>query len=381
MLTILSINQKKIKVIAVSLGQKPEAKTLAEYNWDLNTLTEVFIKIKKDLETKSVRVLLNDTLSHILTVRIPTGVRNERALIEQKISMHVPEILENKNWNYTFTNHGEKRKDVLVFSPIKSFLKVFSDAINKSKISIDTVEPVSLAKKRHFDPAIGLAQKISTKSKNKNESRKEEVSQKKKVTTQKIQPKAQVKLRSVATKSKQAKTSNKRLYIMCFITLPIAILLIFLLVRHQAQKGNQVVMDISKTPSPKASPALSKTPTPTVTIIPTPQPEADRPLGETPTPELSKYKVRVLNGNGISGGAGRVKDILAAKGFENISTGEAVSYDFAQTEVSIKQEIPDGLYNIIQNLLQTQYDVVKIGYLTDNNRNDIIIIAGTPKPE
>ena len=86
-------------------------------------------------------------------------------------------------------------------------------------------------------------------------------------------------------------------------------------------------------------PALfaSPTPTPTPTAIPTPTP--------TPIPITDKeaMKLQVLNGSGVVGQAGVVKQALEKAGFKDIKTDNAPSYDNSQTTVAYKPGVSEKI--------------------------------------
>lgn len=78
-----------------------------------------------------------------------------------------------------------------------------------------------------------------------------------------------------------------------------------------------------------------------VVSTPTPTPEPTEPP-PTPTPTIEvkreEVSVRVLNGTGVAGQAGVIKSLLESKGYEDITTGNAASYDYLQSEVQVDPE-------------------------------------------
>lgn len=102
----------------------------------------------------------------------------------------------------------------------------------------------------------------------------------------------------------------------------------------------------------------------------------------TPTPtkaeeiNISEYKLRILNGSGIPGEAGRVAKTLEETGFENIETADASSYDYADTEVQMKKEVPGLLYEKIKETL-TDYNVTRADSLDEDSQYDVVVIVGT----
>ncbi|MCH7641380.1 LytR C-terminal domain-containing protein [Patescibacteria group bacterium] len=113
----------------------------------------------------------------------------------------------------------------------------------------------------------------------------------------------------------------------------------------------------------------------TSTPIPTPE-EAI----EEEEVDLSEYLVSVLNGSGIPGEAGAVEDLLTEAGFESIETGNADSYDYKQTEVSLKEEVPSGVFKSIEDALGDTYNVVlSETSLSEDSTSDVIVNVGTRK--
>lgn len=114
------------------------------------------------------------------------------------------------------------------------------------------------------------------------------------------------------------------------------------------------------------------------------------PKIETPTPlptiteqkvDLKKLSVNVLNGSGKRGEAAKVKELLTSFGFDSvkIKTGNASSYDYKQTNVSLKDSFPESVFEAVKNSL-SDYEVVKSEeQLKEDSEFDIIIIVGSEK--
>lgn len=112
--------------------------------------------------------------------------------------------------------------------------------------------------------------------------------------------------------------------------------------------------------------------TPTVTVEPTPT---------TAAVNLTSYKVQILNGSGTSGEAGKAQGYLDSVGFENFTTGNASAFNYAATEVSLKAEVPDEVFNSIQKALSSYYqEVVKSDKaLSASSQYDIVVTIGKKK--
>lgn len=112
-------------------------------------------------------------------------------------------------------------------------------------------------------------------------------------------------------------------------------------------------------------------------ITPTSSPQAPSPA---PTPKVevnvSQYKTRVLNGSGTPGKAGVIKDMLEKEGFKEVATANAKSFDYKETEVSIKASVPPAVFETIKKILPN-YTVVQGDALEDDDDYDITIVVGS----
>lgn len=119
---------------------------------------------------------------------------------------------------------------------------------------------------------------------------------------------------------------------------------------------------------------------------PTPSPT---PVSATPTPtpsevmeelDLSEYSVSLLNGSGVPGEAGNAEELLSRLEFADIKTGNAESYDYEQTEVSLKKNLSQGVYGKIEAALSETYNVsLSETTLDEDSTFDVIIIVGKKK--
>ena len=102
----------------------------------------------------------------------------------------------------------------------------------------------------------------------------------------------------------------------------------------------------------------------------------------TPTPEESinkeEVKIKVLNGSGLVGEAGKVQKILEGLGYKVESTGNAGSYDFKETTIQTKEKVPLSVLNAIKRALETDYTVTT-SQLDSDNDSDIIVTIGARK--
>lgn len=116
-------------------------------------------------------------------------------------------------------------------------------------------------------------------------------------------------------------------------------------------------------------PAISlSSPEPTPTEVPTP----------TPIPELKRedLKVQVLNGGGVVGAAGKAKELLEGLGYPEIETGNADSYDYEETEISIKENKKVYLDLLIEDLSEEYTLASESSTLDEDNDFDAVVIVG-----
>lgn len=118
-------------------------------------------------------------------------------------------------------------------------------------------------------------------------------------------------------------------------------------------------------------PSIMATPTPTPTNSPSP----------TPTPDLSNLDrstlaVQVLNGSGVAGTAGKMKDLLEEKGYTVENTGNADNYDYETTEILVKAGSVAYLV-LLEEDLQESYSLgTSTATLADDVPYDVRIVVG-----
>jgi len=107
-------------------------------------------------------------------------------------------------------------------------------------------------------------------------------------------------------------------------------------------------------------------------VSPTPPPPT-----LTPSPTFSKetLKIKVLNGIGIKGKAAEVKSILKEKGYQEILTDNAESFDYEKTEIQIKEEIKEG-FTYLKNDLKEYTSLEQFSSLAKDSPADVVLIIG-----
>jgi len=98
--------------------------------------------------------------------------------------------------------------------------------------------------------------------------------------------------------------------------------------------------------------------------------------------DASLYAINILNGSGMPGEAGKVSDLLESLGFEDINTGNADSYDYIETEISLKEDSPEGLYDLVKETLEDSYIVSRSKTdLDEKSTYDVVVIVGSKKAQ
>ena len=145
--------------------------------------------------------------------------------------------------------------------------------------------------------------------------------------------------------------------IIIFLSSFIVSLILFIVVSKLRLKFN---FDFSQT-KPTATVTPVK-PSPKVTAIPTPKVLKD------------ELKIKVLNGTGTKGQANELKDLLKEKGYQEILTGNADSFDYEQTELQTKKSMSSAI-KTIKNDLKDNVTSVKESVLDEDEAADVVIIV------
>jgi hypothetical protein len=113
-----------------------------------------------------------------------------------------------------------------------------------------------------------------------------------------------------------------------------------------------------------------------ITVEPTVTPSST-PLA-SPSANLSKYKIKILNGSGISGEAGKVQTLIEAAGFTVLSTGNATTYDFTKTQITLKTGIDPDFVTALVTALKKNYQTGDPKTVSTQT-NDVTVTVGSLK--
>ena len=111
------------------------------------------------------------------------------------------------------------------------------------------------------------------------------------------------------------------------------------------------------------TPSLSQSITPTSTSI-----------------DFLKYSLSILNGSGIAGEASKASKLLENGGFSKAKSGNAKTYDYTTTVISLKENIPNEVYEKLKSTLESTYIIEKSeSFLNNDSEFDIEITVGNKK--
>lgn len=125
-------------------------------------------------------------------------------------------------------------------------------------------------------------------------------------------------------------------------------------------------------------------------LSPSPTPEStQKVVEETVAPssspsaklDLTKYAIKVQNGSGIPGTANSAKDLLTKAGFRVSGTGNADNYDYTDTIIKAKSEVPADFIAKLTTTLSQTYKVAKSQTLSDSSADSVLVIIGSSKAE
>lgn len=150
--------------------------------------------------------------------------------------------------------------------------------------------------------------------------------------------------------------SKKPLMVWAIVTIIVAILTGSILFAAN-KKGSMPSLFVRPTPTP--TPAPTSTPTPTPATI-----------------DKSSFEIKVLNGGGAAGAAGKMKSFLEDKGYKVSGTGNTPDYTYDTTEIHGKPTMTDAIANLKVDL-KDSYTIGTVAADLDASASaDIQVIVG-----
>ncbi len=370
---IVFLGKNRMVGALVDPGGKKVLESL-ELGWDEKTLDLSLAKIIEKFKSKKIRILLDDLYSYVLRIKVPVvfNENEERKYVSDRITEKIPELLADNDWDYkdiNFNISSEKKqqseeKEVLVFSPVKYIFEIISAAVVKMEVEVEAVEPVEISLTRDTNPIIGLALKEDVSGRDKD------------VLNINVRPKNEDDFKDIikngsgqdlSVDGNAAKDTNnsqpgakKRTNVLLIIFLSVLFISISVGLFYFAvfkKQGGQVGFN-------KEDSYIEPTAVPSVE--PTPQEDAN----------FSTYKIEVLNGTGIAGEAQNAAELLEGAGFSDITTSNALSYDYKKTVVEVKDAVPEKAIEELINALSQDYNVATASSTLKESTYDIRITTG-----
>lgn len=157
------------------------------------------------------------------------------------------------------------------------------------------------------------------------------------------------------TSSPDSGDSTSKVLILLTIVLFLIGLVIFVLAIKSSGFSLANMNNSTTTPTPTASPTIAPTATPV-------------PL------KKSDLKISILNGSGKPGFAGIAKTYLESLGYQNITTGNADSYDHPTTTISVKTK--SSVTDQLKADLSQKYTVTESTSSSTSTDSDVVIVLG-----
>lgn len=145
----------------------------------------------------------------------------------------------------------------------------------------------------------------------------------------------------------------------------------------RAQQGNSQPEEEIPTPTIEQIPTETPTPEPKGSPTPTSKPTATPTKAPTGTPVPTKsVTLKILNGSGTAGEAGKAADFLRDLGYAVQSTGNADNFDYTKTEIQITKA-KENLLTSLKKDVEGKYAVgTTSATLSTSEGVDAIVIIG-----
>lgn len=146
-------------------------------------------------------------------------------------------------------------------------------------------------------------------------------------------------------------------------------ILIVILAAALTVAGFAVYNAVFKKSPPETPGQTENTPPASTAPTATPIPPANR----------SDLKLQVLNGSGSPGVAAEVKTHLESLGYQDVATGNADSYDYKNTEISIKDSKKAYLDQLISDLKSKYPLSEESATVSADTAFDAVIVVGSAR--
>lgn len=380
-------------------------------DWASNDLINIFTEIRKDERVRDVRIVLGNDISFVGSFKAEESYSREQN--EELARGLMPFSLDKNCFDYRIVAGVGGEKWVQVIAIEKWLLDAVSNAVRDSGLLMELMIPIGVLlgekttgreaptlikwdgmEKLSVLATNGLTDSIYTDETDEQineyarakwglavdmeqvilDSKSFEISQeafkeknrgddavvlnipilkKEDITTEEPVVGGEIKVVPVEEKKQTVSTTTIVLVVVLILSI---ILMVVVLYLNSKQSATKIVAPVKTA----------------ITIAPTASPTA----AIQEKMDLSIYKVQVLNGSGVTGEAGRVKDLLTGKGFASVDVGNAPP----QTETSIDQKssFPSDALTAAEDNIK-EYKIGNIGLLTSDSKYDLVIVLGSSK--
>lgn len=156
-----------------------------------------------------------------------------------------------------------------------------------------------------------------------------------------------------------------------------AVLLVLVAVNGLRMLGSKSEPSPTPTPTPAIEDfsALEPSPTPSEEPTPTPQPQAD-PIDSATGLDRSDLSIRIENGSGTAGVAGKASTYLKNLGYTIVSTGNASNFNYEDVTIQIKAS-EKAFLPLLNKDLSKEYSVGSAtSDLSATSSADALVIIG-----
>ncbi len=335
----------------------------SETEWKPDNLDQLLRTIKVKFQTTKARVILADEISYNLEFDWPDKDKPTRTQIQAELEGRVPDEIKENNWDYDLVETEGGKFKVRVFVPVEDVFETFMKTCKQVGLGVEVVVPESF---------LGEGDDLMIKAARLKLNKKDEellgiVSEKKEesILNKPISFGGESSKDKEVDKEIEEEEKSNKLIIWGGLVLVVILsgVLVWLL---QNKRNRPAKVYGSPRPSPSSTP---------VAVVKEKPKEASSAGVKKEEVDLSKYKIKVENGSGIAGEAGRVREILADEGFEQIKTGNADKFDYQETIVEVKPGVAEKVSKTIERALNDRY-VMKFQGLKKDSEYDVLIIVG-----
>lgn len=186
------------------------------------------------------------------------------------------------------------------------------------------------------------------------------------VNSQDTEKKAEEVLQSLETAHKEHRNNNRKFSLKLLFALTVLIALVIGFIAGGLYVYTTGMQNAnSEEVEPEESLESIATPEPTPSPSPTPEPV-----------DISELTVSVLNGSGVIGAAGNAENLLEDAGFTVGNTGNASRFNYTDTVIQVKEDVPQSVIDQLEETLSEDYSVEIGDNLPDTSQYDIVVTVG-----